>query len=120
MKRGFALAAVLLGLAVVTLFVVGMSIPIFPGAMKWTASSLCPDGQPDPYVVRTEYSDGDGTSYNFSLFCMGERGDYHEVGVAAPFVRMFAWTYGVAVAATLLLILRRRWLRARRREQLTI
>jgi hypothetical protein len=37
-----------------------------------------------------------------------------------PFVRMFAWTYAVVVAATFLLILRRRWLRARRREHLTL
>lgn len=117
MKRVLALGAVLLALAGVAALVTLLSIPLYPGAMKWTASSLCPADQPDPFVVRTEHTDSEGTSYNFSLFCMGERGDYEEVGVAAPAGRLFLWIYGGLVATVLALILVLRWRRARDREQ---
>lgn len=109
-QRLLVLIGLALALLVACVTIVGAGVGIWPGSMKLTAPVLCTDEQPDPFVVRTEYSDGDGTSYNFNLFCMGERGDYREVGVAKPAGLLFAWTYAIllSLSVTIWVLKRRR------------
>jgi hypothetical protein len=105
-------ALLVLGVAAVT--VVSVGIAIWPGSMKLTAPVLCPAEQPDPFVVRTTTSDSEGTSTSFSLFCMGDRGDFTEVGTWEPYGLLFLYTWAAFVALALLIIARVRWRRRRR------
>lgn len=74
--------AILVGVAAFTSTVVMVA---YPGSFKWTAPVLCPDDQPDPYVVRYESRTSDGkTGINFTLFCMGPDGQFTEVGTWRP------------------------------------
>ena len=109
-------ALLVLGVAAITVSSVG--IAIWPGAMKLTAPVLCPSEQPDPFVVRTTTTDSEGTSTSFSLFCMGERGDFSEAGSWKPLGLLFLYTWAALVALTLLLVGRRSW-RRRRLDRLT-
>ncbi|HMG45576.1 MAG TPA: hypothetical protein VK611_29860 [Acidimicrobiales bacterium] len=90
--------AVLVGVAVAILVVLSIGLVVYPGAMRWTAPVLCPDGQSDSYVVRTTVDGAEGTSTSFSLFCLGERGDFTEVGSWRPLGILFAMTYGAVLA----------------------
>ena len=103
---------IVLGVAAITVSSVG--IAIWPGSMKLTAATLCPSEQPDPFVVRTTTTDSEGTSTSFSLFCMGERGDFTEVGSGKPLGLLFLYTWGAFVAVTVLLLGRRSWRKRRR------
>jgi hypothetical protein len=103
---------IVLGIAAITVSSVG--IAIWPGSMKLTASTLCPADQPDPFVVRTTTTDSEGTSTSFSLFCMGDRGDFTEVGSAQPLGLLFLYTWAGFTAITVLLLARRAWRRRRR------
>lgn len=102
MKRLFVILAFLVGATVPAIVIVAVGGAIYPGALKLTAPQLCPDDQPDPFVIRTTTQDSEGTSTNFSLFCMGERGDFSEAGSWRPIGLLFVWTYGVLVALAVL------------------
>lgn len=118
MSRAVWAVVVLLILAVTAITVSSVGMAIWPGAMKLTAPVLCPSEQPDPFVVRTTTTTSDGTSTSFSLFCMGERGDFSEVGTWEPLALLFLYTWGALVALTLLLVLRIGWRRRRRSRAL--
>jgi hypothetical protein len=98
------LVAFLAGLAVASMVIVAVGGVVYPGALKWTAPQLCPEDQPDPFVIRTTTQDSDGTSTSFSLFCMGERGDFSEAGSWRPLGLLVVWTYGALVALTVLVL----------------
>jgi hypothetical protein len=83
--------------------------------MKLTASTLCPAGQPDPFVVRTTTTDSDGSSTSFSLYCMGKRGDFTEVGTWRPFGLLILWLW--AVLLVLAVAFFARWAVRRRRRR---
>ena len=100
MKRAAIIVAALVSLAIADIVLVSVGSALFPGSMKWTAPVLCPDEQPDAFVIRITETDSEGTSYSFSLFCMGERGDFTEAGTWRPLWLLFLWTYGVLVAAS--------------------
>jgi hypothetical protein len=64
-----------------------LTIGIWPGEAKLTAPLLCPDDRPDAFVVADTYSVRPGeTSTNFTLYCMGPRGETTEVGFFVPFL----------------------------------
>lgn len=111
MKRLLVIGVFLLGATVPAIVIVAVGGVIFPGAMKWTAPQLCPDDQPDAFVIRTTTQDSEGTSTNFSLFCMGERGDFSEAGSWRPLGLLSLWTYCTLVGLTVLVFV---WRRARR------
>lgn len=113
MKRAFWTVVVLLILAVAAITVSSVGMAIWPGAMKLTAPVLCSSEQPDPFVVRTTTTSSEGTSTSFSMFCMGDRGDFTEIGTWEPFALLFLSTWGAFAALTLLLVLRRSWRRRR-------
>src|SRR5690606_25840471 len=80
----------------VLLFASGMvtvitAMAIWPGEAKLTAPLLCDDDRPDPFVVRDTYNVRPGeTAMNFTLYCVGERGDFDEIGWMAPTLALWA------------------------------
>ena len=97
MTRIVVVVGVALGLAVGLLVVMSLGLVVYPGALKLTAPVLCPDDQPDAFVVRTTVEDSEGTSTSFTLFCMGERGQFTEVGTWQPLLLLFAGSYALLV-----------------------
>lgn len=82
LRKVVVAVAILVGVAA---FTGTMVMVAYPGSFKWTAPVLCPDDQPDPYVVRYETNTTDGkTGINFTLFCMGPDGQFTEVGTWRP------------------------------------
>ncbi|HUG86340.1 MAG TPA: hypothetical protein VMM13_17370 [Euzebya sp.] len=83
-----ALIGLLLGLAFVTSMVtILVTIAIWPGEAVLTAPLLCPDSQPDAFVVADTVSVQPGeTSTNFTLYCVGPRGDFTDTGFLRPFL----------------------------------
>lgn len=70
--------------AVMTTVIV--TIGIWPGEAKLVAPLLCPDDQPDAFVVADTYSVRPGeTTTNFTLYCMGDQGQHTDLGFFAPF-----------------------------------
>ena len=84
MKRVRNLLIALVGLLGFAGFVAVMLMVIYPGAFKLTAPVVCPDDLPDAVVVRYNVETSDGQGTNFTLFCMGERGVFTEVGTWRP------------------------------------
>lgn len=63
-----------------------LTIGIWPGEVKLVAPLFCTDAQPDAFVVADTYSPQPGeTVTNFSLYCMGPRGDATDHGFLWPF-----------------------------------
>jgi hypothetical protein len=107
MRPGRILLALVILLGV-SAFTASMLMVIYPGSFKLTAPLLCPADQPDPFVVRYSYQTSDGTSTNFTLFCMGERGQFTEVGTWAPFALLAGFvTAGLLVLTAGLAVLAR-------------
>jgi hypothetical protein len=82
---GFGIRAGILvfcGVMLTVLLVVG----IWPGELKLTAPFLCPEDKADAYVVVDRHQVSPGkTAYDFSLYCLGPRGSFKNVGFGAPF-----------------------------------
>lgn len=95
-----------------------ITIGIWPGELKLLAPVICSDEQPDAFVVADSYSPQPGeTVTNFSLYCMGERGDATDHGFAKPFL-MISVVNGVVIVAlvTLFVVLVGVGTRGRRRR----
>jgi hypothetical protein len=112
---GLAAAGVLLFFSVMT--TVAVTGAIWPGEAKLTAPLFCDDGKPDAFVVVDRSNPAPGeTTYNFSLYCMGARGETQEIGWFRPSAVLtvgHAVLY-VALVGGLVLLVRRR---TRRRPQ---
>lgn len=107
-----AAVAVLLFASVMTTIL--LAVAIWPGEAKLLAPLLCPDDQPDAFVVADTYSVQPGeTTTNFTLYCMGERGQHTEVGYFTPFVLLTA--AHAAVYVLLFLVIGARGAAKRRR-----
>jgi hypothetical protein len=62
-----------------------LTVAIWPGEAKLTAPLFCADDLPEAYVVVDSYSIQPGeTSYDFSLYCLGPRGEVEDVGFLRP------------------------------------
>lgn len=98
--------ALVLGLAVMAgaaLLLTLLTSVIWPGEARLTAPLFCPDHRPDAYVVVDSYSSAPGeTSYDFSLYCMGDRGDVTEVGWFRPQAVLLLAHWGLLVGAFVL------------------
>jgi hypothetical protein len=80
---GLAAVGVLLFFSVMTTVVVAGAI--WPGEAKLTAPLFCEDGKPDAFVVVDRSNPAPGeTTYDFSLYCMGARGETQEIGWFRP------------------------------------
>jgi hypothetical protein len=104
-SKGGCIGAALISLCVL-LFVASMltillTVAIWPGEAKLTAPFLCPEGQDDAFVVTDTYQTEPGeTSTNFTLYCVGPRGDFTDAG----FFPSFAMLTGFHLALILLLL----------------
>lgn len=105
------LAGVLVFIAVMTTVIV--TIGIWPGEMKLTAGWLCPDDQTDAYVVTDTYQspNGSGSNTDFTMYCMGDRGQITNVGFFKP-AGLLTLAHGALFVALVLVILIFRRLRA--------
>jgi hypothetical protein len=74
---GFLFAAVIVSI---------LTSVIWPGQAKLLAPVFCDDARPDAFVVSDTYHDSDGTSTNFTLYCVGPRGEHEDVGWLYPFL----------------------------------
>jgi hypothetical protein len=105
--------ALVLGVVTFAAFIttILVTIAIWPGEAKLTAPLFCPDDKSDAFVVVDQYSPEPGrTSYNFSLYCMGSRGQTTEIGFLRPSLVLMA-AHGALIAlvvAALLIPIRRR------------
>jgi len=102
---------ILLGPALLALFIAVMLMVAYPNALKLAAPSLCPEDKPDAFVVRYDVQTSDGTGTNFTLFCMSERGEIEEVGTWEPLLFLF-----LVVAAILYVLIFLIWLVSRIRK----
>lgn len=92
-----------------------MAMAIWPGEAKLTAPLLCDDDRPDPFVVRDTYNVRPGeTSMTFSLYCVGPRGDYDEVGWTLPTLVLWAAHTAILLVLLLAVVVRARIRRSRR------
>ena len=74
-----------------------ITIGIWPGQVKLVAPVFCTDAQPDPFVVADSYRPRPGeTVTEFSLYCMGPRGDATDHGFMRPFL-LISVVNGVAI-----------------------
>ena len=104
--------AVLAFAAVMTTVI--LAVGIWPGEAKLTAPLLCPDDQPDAFVVSDTYSVQPGeTTTNFTLYCMGERGQHTEVGFFLPFL-LLTLLHGAIIIGLVMLFAGRSAFRRRR------
>jgi hypothetical protein len=77
----------LLGFVFTVSMVSILSSVIWPGQAELLGPIFCDDARPDAFVVSDTYSSGTGeTSTNFTLYCVGSRGDHRDVGWLWPFV----------------------------------
>ena len=85
MKRLAKLVVTLVTMSALVAFVVLMGSLIYPGSMKWTSSWVCPEDKQDTVVVRDTYQTEPGeTSTNFTLYCLGPRGETENAGFGKP------------------------------------
>lgn len=88
--------------AVMTTIIV--TVGIWPGEAKLVAPILCPDDRPDPFVVADSHQVSPGeTSYNFTLYCMGPRGEHTDVGFFRPML-LLTVLHAVIVATLITLV----------------
>jgi hypothetical protein len=81
-------AAVLLFSSVMLTII--LAVAVWPGEAKLAAHVLCPADQPDAYVVADSYSSQPGeTTTNYTLYCLGERGRFTDVGYLKPFLLLW-------------------------------
>lgn len=110
----FGVVALLLVLLFTSLMItIVVSMAIWPGEATLTAPIFCDDARPDPFVVRDTYNVRPGeTSMNFTLYCVGERGDADEIGWMAPTLALWAGHTAlllvIAVVAVAIVASRRR------------
>ncbi|WP_084523600.1 hypothetical protein [Nocardia inohanensis] len=64
-------------------------LAIWPGEAKLTAPMLCSPAT-EPMVVSDTMHDSEGTSVNYTLYCVGQRGEFTDAGFALPMLILFA------------------------------
>lgn len=65
-------------------------VSIWPGEAKLTAPLFCSAPWTEPHVVSDTWHDSEGTSVNYTLYCVGERGSYTDEGFVLPMLVLFA------------------------------
>lgn len=102
--------------AAAVLTLTAVSMVIWPGEAKLLAPLFCDDAQPDAFVVADHYSPQPGeTSTDFTMYCMGPRGDHTDVGWLKPFLGISVLN-GIVLALVLGALSLRHGVRRRRRR----
>ncbi len=113
---GRRVAALLLLLVVVvggTAFVTLISSLIWPGEVAVVAPLICEEPRPDAFVVRDSYATDDGTSIEFTLYCVSEDGDAVNEGWGRAWLLLWVLHTAIVLVLIALGVVR---VRARRRR----
>ncbi|MFI6169741.1 hypothetical protein ACIBCN_23380 [Nocardia sp. NPDC051052] len=97
------LTAILAGTAILGCV---LPIAIWPGEAKLTAPLFCDAPYIEPIVVSDTFHDSEGQSTNYSMYCVGDRGQYTEVGFLRPWLALWALH---SAAVIVLVIVARAW-----------
>ncbi|MET9487020.1 hypothetical protein [Nocardia sp. NPDC006630] len=76
-------------------------VAIWPGEAKLTAPLFCSAPFTEPMVVSDTTHDSEGTSTNYTLYCVGERGALTDEGFALPMLVLLAAHILIASAVVL-------------------
>ncbi|MBC2641962.1 hypothetical protein H5400_24415 [Rhodococcus wratislaviensis] len=77
---------------------------IWPGQAVYLAPVFCEPPVSEAMVVSDTYATGDGTSTDFALYCVGERGQTLDEGWLRPFLLL--WAVYLAVVAIVFVVAR--------------
>lgn len=103
-NRRQAVVAVVLGVVFVSaMFTLITVLAVWPGEAKLTGGLLCPSDQTDVFIVTdtVQASDG-GTATDYTMYCVGERGQITEIHFLKPFAVLWAAHTAVLLALILL------------------
>ncbi|MFE5285418.1 hypothetical protein ACFRAQ_10655 [Nocardia sp. NPDC056611] len=95
------MAALSTGLAVGAFSIV-VPVAIWPGEAKLTAPLFCSAPATEPMVVSDTFHDSEGTSTNYTLYCVGDHGILTNEGFALPMAVML--TAHVLIVTALVLL----------------
>ncbi|WP_280380350.1 hypothetical protein [Nocardia wallacei] len=73
----------------------------WPGEIALTAPLFCADSYREPIVVSDTFHDSEGTSTNFTLHCVGDRGELTDEGFMLPWLTLVAAHTALALLLTL-------------------
>ncbi|WP_194828158.1 hypothetical protein [Nocardia sp. XZ_19_231] len=79
-----------------------VAVAVWPGEAKLTAPLFCSSPATEPVVVSDTFHDSEGTSTNYTLYCVSDRGVLTDEGFALPMLVLFA-AHVVILGALLLL-----------------
>ncbi|QXC60809.1 hypothetical protein KSP35_21200 [Aquihabitans sp. G128] len=88
---------------------------IWPGEARYVAELRCDDAHPEAVVVQDTQQTSDGTSTDFTVYCVSPDGDAIDQGWAPSFLALWALHTAAAGVLVALGLVRRR---ARRRRRL--
>ncbi|WP_194818804.1 hypothetical protein [Nocardia sp. XZ_19_385] len=83
-------------------------VAIWPGEAKLTAPLFCSAPATEPVVVSDTWHDSEGTSTNYTLYCVGDRGALTNEGFALPMLALFTAHVVILTALILLVALAQR------------
>ncbi|MEV4125727.1 hypothetical protein [Nocardia sp. NPDC049707] len=69
-------------------FSIVVPVAIWPGEAKLTAPLFCSSPATEPMVVSDTFHDSEGTSTNYTLYCVGDHGILTNEGFALPLLVM--------------------------------
>ncbi|MFC9659793.1 hypothetical protein ACFVJ5_06105 [Nocardia sp. NPDC127606] len=79
-----------------------IAVAIWPGEAKLTAPLFCSSPATEPVVVSDTFHDSEGTSTNFTLYCVSDRGILTDEGFALPVLALFVAHLLILIALFLL------------------
>ncbi|PXX70979.1 hypothetical protein DFR70_101400 [Nocardia tenerifensis] len=100
------LAAIVMGTAILG-FV--LPVAIWPGEARLTAPLFCSAPYTEPIVVSDTVHDSEGQSTNFSMYCVGERGQYTEEGFLLPWLALWALHSAIVIGVVIVVRAWGRW-----------
>lgn len=98
------LATLAVNLAATAILGCVLPVAIWPGEAKLTAPLFCDAPYTEPIVVSDTFHDSEGQSTNYSMYCVGDRGQYTEVGFLRPWLAL--WVLHTALVIVVVIVAR--------------
>ena len=76
---------------------------IWPGQALYLAPVFCEQPTAEAVIVSDTYASGDGTSTDFTLYCIGDRGQTIDEGWLRPFLMLWG-CYAVAIVVLVVVV----------------
>jgi hypothetical protein len=86
----------------VGMFSIVVPLAIWPGEAELTAPLFCSDPYREPVVVSDTYHDSEGTSVDYTLYCVTDRGAVTDEGFFLPFLVLMAVHVAIITAVAFL------------------